>query len=225
MWEECLCSTILCACVCVNDFPAAAAARNKNEKAKRDNEDYNKKNHWKQKNRHIVSAPRQSILLSINYFSISVQVWWVTFIVDTLNFLLKFISTEKCLVCVVDRWRHLLAHTNNFSLIFFFGIGQAHFVMEKEKEEVAENVAFSVLRFAFKILSLRAGQQFFQFIYIWFLVVILKIFGVFPSPSLVLGWVGWLHRYFAYTHTDAYKYVFSFLFVSEKCHLYTGFRL
>lgn len=53
-----------------------------------------------------------------------------------------------------------------FFVDFFFGIGQAHFVMEKEKEEVAENDAFSVLRFAFKILSLRAGQQFFQFIYI-----------------------------------------------------------
>lgn len=62
--------------------------------------------------------------------------------------------------------------------------------MEKEKEEVAENVAFSVLRFAFIILSLRAGQQFFQFIYICFLVVTLKIFGV--SLSLSCSWVGGL---------------------------------
>lgn len=56
MWEECLCSTILCACVCVNDFPAAAAARNKNEKAKRDNEDYNKKSLEAEKQTHCKCA-------------------------------------------------------------------------------------------------------------------------------------------------------------------------
>lgn len=163
MWEECLCSTILCACVCVNDFPAAAAAaRNKNEKAKRDNEDYNKKNHWKQKNRHIVSAPRQSILLSINYFSISVQVWWVTFIVDTLNFLLEFISTEKCLVCVVDRWRHLLAHTNNFSLIFFLGLVKHISLWWRRKRRWRRMLRFLCYALRLKFSLCAQGNSFFN---------------------------------------------------------------
>lgn len=136
----------------------------------------------------------------INYFSISMQVWWVTLIVVTLYFLLEFISTEKCLMCVVNRWRHLLTHTNNFSLIFFWDWSSTFRYGEGERE------GGGMLRFLCYALRLKfslcaQGNSFFNlFIFDSLPSHIKNIWRVSLSLSLVFGWVGWLHRYFAYTH-------------------------